>query len=88
MLLTKRGDACTQARLGWVLIRVNAFGLNRTELMTRQGHSPGVAFVRVLDIERTGTVEAAPQKGPGPGETVDAVGLTVCLQHLAPGECC
>jgi len=24
---------------GWVLIRVKAFGLNRSELFTRQGHS-------------------------------------------------
>lgn len=29
---------------GEVLIRVEAFGLNRSELFTRQGHSPGVAF--------------------------------------------
>ena len=27
---------------GWVLIRVRAFGLNRSELFTRQGHSPNV----------------------------------------------
>jgi NADPH:quinone reductase-like Zn-dependent oxidoreductase len=33
---------------GQVLIRVKAFGLNRSELFTRQGHSPGVKFPRVL----------------------------------------
>ena len=27
---------------GWVLVRVRAFGLNRSELFTRQGHSPNV----------------------------------------------
>lgn len=43
-----------------VLIRVRAFGLNRSELFTRQGHSPGVRFPRVLGIEATGTVAAAP----------------------------
>ncbi len=43
-----------------VLIRVRAFGLNRSELYTRQGHSPGVALPRVLGIEAVGTVEAAP----------------------------
>ena len=32
---------------GWILIRVKAFGLNRSELFTRQGHSPGVEFPRV-----------------------------------------
>ena len=50
-----------------VLIRVKAFGLNRSELFTRQGHSPGVKFPRVLGIEAVGVVEEAPggqfQKG-------------------------
>jgi NADPH:quinone reductase-like Zn-dependent oxidoreductase len=45
---------------GEVLIRVKAFGLNRSELFTRQGHSPGVKFPRVLGIEAVGLVEEAP----------------------------
>ena len=45
---------------GQVLIRVKAFGLNRSELFTRQGHSPGVKFPRVLGIEAVGLVEQAP----------------------------
>jgi len=45
---------------GEVLIRVKAFGLNRSELFTRQGHSPTVKFPRVLGIEAVGVVEAAP----------------------------
>jgi NADPH:quinone reductase-like Zn-dependent oxidoreductase len=45
---------------GEVLIRVKAFGLNRSELFTRQGHSPGVKFPRILGIEAVGVVEAAP----------------------------
>src|SRR6266853_3149608 len=45
---------------GEVLIRVKAFGLNRSELFTRQGHSPSVKFPRVLGIEAVGVVEAAP----------------------------
>lgn len=45
---------------GQVLIRVKAFGLNRSELFTRQGHSPGVKFPRVLGIEAVGVVEEAP----------------------------
>src|SRR5580658_9529725 len=52
---------------GEVLIRVKAFGLNRSEMFTRQGHSPGVKFPRVLGIEAVGVVEEAPggefQKG-------------------------
>ncbi len=45
---------------GEVLIRIKAFGLNRSELFTRQGHSPNVSFPRVLGIEATGIVEYAP----------------------------
>jgi NADPH:quinone reductase-like Zn-dependent oxidoreductase len=49
-----------QPQPGWVLIRVKAFGLNRSELFTRQGQSPDVKFPRVLGIEAVGTVEEAP----------------------------
>jgi NADPH:quinone reductase-like Zn-dependent oxidoreductase len=45
---------------GEALIRVKAFGLNRSELFTRQGHSPRVKFPRVLGIEAVGVVENAP----------------------------
>src|SRR5258708_3153842 len=45
---------------GEVLIRGKAFGLNRSELFTRQGHSPTVTFPRVLGIEAVGLVEVAP----------------------------
>jgi NADPH:quinone reductase-like Zn-dependent oxidoreductase len=45
---------------GQVLIHVKAFGLNRSELFTRQGHSPSVRFPRVLGIEAVGLVESAP----------------------------
>jgi NADPH:quinone reductase-like Zn-dependent oxidoreductase len=49
-----------QPREGNILIQVKAFGLNRSELFTRQGHSPNVVFPRVLGIEATGIVAAAP----------------------------
>ncbi len=55
---------------GEVLIRVRAFGLNRSELFTRQGLSPNVPFPRVLGIEAVGTVEAAPGSEFSNGETV------------------
>lgn len=45
---------------GQVLIQVKAFGVNRSELFTRQGHSPDVRFPRVLGIEAVGVVEVAP----------------------------
>jgi NADPH:quinone reductase-like Zn-dependent oxidoreductase len=43
-----------------VLIRVMAFGLNRSELFTRRGQSPGVEFPRVLGIEAVGLIAEAP----------------------------
>src|SRR6266851_983044 len=49
-----------EPRLGWVLIRVKAFGINRSELHTRLGLAQGVTFPRVLGIEATGVVAAAP----------------------------
>ena len=45
---------------GDVLIRVEAFGLNRSELHTRLGLARGVTFPRVLGIEATGTVSECP----------------------------
>jgi NADPH:quinone reductase-like Zn-dependent oxidoreductase len=57
-------------RNGEVLIRVKAFGLNRSELFTRQGYSPSVKFPRVLGIEAVGRVAAAPGKEFTEGETV------------------
>jgi NADPH:quinone reductase-like Zn-dependent oxidoreductase len=55
---------------GEVLIRVRAFGVNRSEMFTRQGLSPGVKFPRILGIEATGTVEAAPSGEFAPGTVV------------------
>ena len=55
---------------GEVLIRVKAFGLNRSELFTRQGHSPGVRFPRVLGIEAAGLVEEAPAGNFRKGDVV------------------
>lgn len=59
-----------EPRPGCVLIRVRAFGLNRSELFTRQGHSPGVQFPRILGIEAVGTVVAAPDGDFAAGDTV------------------
>jgi len=56
-----------------VLIRVRAFGINRSELFTRRGDSPGVTFPRVLGIEAVGEVQAAPGGQFKQGETVATV---------------
>lgn len=44
---------------GWSLVKVTGFGLNHSEIFTRQGLSPSVHFPRVLGIECTGTVAAS-----------------------------
>lgn len=62
-----------QAGPGQVLVRVEAFGLNRSELFTRQGHSPGVEFPRVLGIEAVGTVAQAPGGEFAQGQMVATV---------------
>ncbi|MCI1788033.1 MAG: zinc-binding alcohol dehydrogenase family protein [Actinomyces sp.] len=50
-----------EPRPGWVRIRVKAFGLNRSELLTRQGLSgDAVTFPRVLGIEAVGTIDDDP----------------------------
>ena len=46
-------------REGWSLVQVKGAGLNRSELRTRQGHSPNVTFPRVLGIECVGIVAAS-----------------------------
>lgn len=45
---------------GWVRLRVEAFGLNRSELHTRLGLPEGVVFPRVPGIEAAGTIDAVP----------------------------
>ena len=59
---------------GWVLIQVKAFGLNRSEMFTRQGHSgDAVVFPRVLGIECVGEVVAAPDSPLAAGQKVAAL---------------
>jgi len=55
-----------------VLVRIKAFGLNRSELMTRKGLSPDVHFPRVLGIECVGQVVSDPSGDFQPGEKVAA----------------
>src|SRR5689334_5189003 len=60
-------------RDGWSLVRVMGAGLNRSELRTRQGHSPGVRFPRVLGIECVGVVASSTDPSLVEGTTVAAV---------------
>ena len=60
-------------RAGWSLVRVKGAGLNRSELRTRQGHSPNVTFPRVLGIECVGVVADSTDPTVPDGTTVAAV---------------
>ncbi len=62
-----------EVRDGWSLVRVHGAGLNRSELRTRQGHSPSVAFPRVLGIECVGVVADSTDPLLPVGTTVAAV---------------
>lgn len=42
---------------GWVLVKIRAFGINRSEMFTRQGHSPSVQFPRIMGIECVGRLK-------------------------------
>ena len=59
--------------VGWVLIRVRAFGLNRSELHMRLGLAQGVTFPRVPGIEAVGVVEECPGGEFAPGQQVAAL---------------
>lgn len=61
---------------GWSLVRVRARGLNHSEVFTRQGLSPSVAFPRILGIECVGEVAATtdPQRLPVGQKVVSIMG--------------
>lgn len=62
-----------QVKDGWVLIKIKAFGLNRSEIFTRQGHSPNVAFPRIQGIECVGEIEEDPSGTYKTGQKVAAI---------------
>ncbi|MEQ8712224.1 MAG: zinc-binding alcohol dehydrogenase family protein [Cyclobacteriaceae bacterium] len=62
-----------EVKTGWVLIRVKAFGLNRSELFTRRGDSPGVDFPRIQGIECVGIIEDDPSNTYQKGQQVAAI---------------
>lgn len=44
------------AKPGWVLVKIKAFGINRSEIFTRQGDSPSVKLPRIIGIECVGEI--------------------------------
>lgn len=51
---------------GWSLIDIKGFGINHSEIFTRQGESPSVQFPRILGIECVGLIQETtdPQRLP------------------------
>ena len=41
---------------GWSLVKIKGFGINHSEIFTREGKSPSVQFLRILGIECVGEV--------------------------------
>jgi len=58
---------------GWILLKVMAFGLNRSELFTRQGHSHNAVFPRIQGIECVGLVEDDPSGKLKKGQQAAAI---------------
>ena len=52
-----------EVRPGWSLVQVKGFGMNHSEVFTRQGLSPTVTFPRVLGIECVGVVAETTDPG-------------------------
>ena len=46
-----------EVKSGWLLVKIKAFGINRSELFTRNGQSPSVKLPRIIGIECVGEVE-------------------------------
>ena len=62
-----------KAKPGWVLIKVRAFGLNRSEWFTRRGDSASVKFPRVLGIECVGEIAESLNPQLEPAQKVAAI---------------
>jgi NADPH2:quinone reductase len=45
-----------QIKPGWSLVKIKSFGINHSEIFTRQGLSPSVTFPRILGIEAVGVI--------------------------------
>ena len=61
------------ARPGWSLIKVRGAGDNHSEIFTREGKSPSVAFPRILGIECVGQVEQTLNPDLHVGQTVVSI---------------
>ena len=63
-------------KAGWSLIQVKGFGINHSEIFTRNGLSPTVSFPRILGIECVGIVADTtdPQRLPVGQKVISIMG--------------
>lgn len=62
-----------QVKPGWVLVKIKAFGINRSELYTRKGQSPSVKLPRIIGIECAGEVADPSDSGLKKGQRVISI---------------
>ncbi|KAI1384349.1 putative zinc-binding oxidoreductase [Hypoxylon trugodes] len=67
---------------GQVLIKILGFGINRAELFTRQGHSPGIEFPRIIGIECIGTIAAYPTTATSTPKHAVGTRIATCMGGL------
>ncbi|EJF33548.1 zinc-containing alcohol dehydrogenase superfamily [Weissella koreensis KCTC 3621] len=61
---------------GWSLIKIKGFGINHSEIFTREGKSPSVNFPRILGIECVGVIEETtdPNRLPNQQKVISIMG--------------
>ncbi len=55
---------------GWTLVQIKGFGINHSEIFTRDGLSPSVQFPRILGIECVGEVVETTRRNLAAGQKV------------------
>lgn len=58
---------------GWTLVKIKGFGINRSEIFTREGHSPSVKFPGILGIECVGEVEETTSSNLKKGQKIVSI---------------
>lgn len=58
---------------GWSLVKIKGFGINHSEIFTREGKSPSVQFPRILGIECVGEVEQSSTPALAVGQKVVSI---------------
>ena len=58
---------------GWSLVKINGFGINHSEIFTREGKSPSVQFPRILGIECVGEVAQSSTPALAVGQKVVSI---------------